>query len=156
MPAVPAFAGDLKSDGALGTRGIMEFQYNSINRGGHSIMESLQQQGVDDPRRYITFYNLRNYDRINISSTMSQVQNDSGVSYEGARREHDDMVGAGNYPYGQHSNAHEGGSGSQYERYQEATNDAKDMTWDSISACYMDAGPDLHSKIIPCLIFIHT
>ncbi len=26
MPAVPAFAGDLKSDGALGTRAIMEFQ----------------------------------------------------------------------------------------------------------------------------------
>lgn len=38
MPAVPAFAGDLHSDGALGTRAIMEFQYNSINRGGHSIV----------------------------------------------------------------------------------------------------------------------
>lgn len=145
MPAVPAFAGDLKSEGALGTRGIMEFQYNSINRGGHSIMESLQQQGIDDPRRYVTFYNLRNYDRINISSTMSRVENESGVSYEGARREADDMVGAGNYPYGEHSDAREGGSGRQYERYQEATNDAKDMTWDSISACYMDAGPDLHN-----------
>src|SRR5688572_4876002 len=27
MPAVPAFAGDLKADSALGTRAIMEFQY---------------------------------------------------------------------------------------------------------------------------------
>ncbi|KAK8080007.1 phospholipase D domain-containing protein [Apiospora hydei] len=143
MPAVPAFAGDLKSDGALGTRGIMEFQYNSINRGGHSIMEALQQQGVEDPRQYITFYNLRNYDRINISSTMGRVENDSGVSYEGARREHDDMVGG--YPYGGQSDGREGGSGRQYERYQEAANDAKDLTWDSISACYMNAGPDLHN-----------
>ncbi|KAK7998141.1 hypothetical protein PG989_006181 [Apiospora arundinis] len=145
MPAVPAFAGDLKSDGALGTRAIMEFQYNSINRGGHSIMEACQQQGVDDPRRYITFYNLRNYDRINISSTMRQVENESGVDYERARREHDDMVGAGAYPYGERSGVQDGGYGGQYERYQEATHDAKDMTWDSISACYMDAGPDLHN-----------
>ncbi|KAJ8125239.1 hypothetical protein O1611_g8401 [Lasiodiplodia mahajangana] len=53
MPAVPAFAGDLKSDGALGTRAIMEYQYNSINRGGHSIIECLKQNGIDDWRRYI-------------------------------------------------------------------------------------------------------
>jgi phospholipase D1/2 len=37
IPAVPGFAGDLKANDALGTRAIMEFQYNSINRGGHSI-----------------------------------------------------------------------------------------------------------------------
>lgn len=98
MPAVPAFAGDLHSDGALGTRAIMEFQYNSINRGGHSIIESLQQQGVEDWRRYIGFYNLRNYDRINISSTMRQAEQQSGVSYEQARRDHDERVGG--YPYG--------------------------------------------------------
>jgi phospholipase D1/2 len=29
IPAIPAFAGDLQSDGALGTRAIMEFQYRS-------------------------------------------------------------------------------------------------------------------------------
>ncbi|OTB12732.1 hypothetical protein K445DRAFT_320868 [Daldinia sp. EC12] len=99
MPAVPAFAGDLKSDGALGTRAIMEFQYNSINRGGHSIIESLQQQGVDDWRRYIGFYNLRNYDRINISSTLRQAERESGVSYEAARRDYDDREQG--YHYGE-------------------------------------------------------
>ncbi len=29
IPAVPGFAGDLKSDGALGTRAIMEYQCRS-------------------------------------------------------------------------------------------------------------------------------
>ena len=92
MPAVPAFAGDLKSDGALGTRAIMEYQYNSINRGGHSIIECLQRNGIDDWRRYIGFYNLRNYDRINISATMREAEYESGVRYDDARREYDDLV----------------------------------------------------------------
>jgi phospholipase D1/2 len=46
MPSVPAFAGDLKGDDALGTRAIMEFQYESINRGGHSIYEKIAQGKV--------------------------------------------------------------------------------------------------------------
>lgn len=140
MPAVPAFAGDLHADGALGTRAILEFQYNSINRGGHSIMESLQQQGVDDPRRYIAFYNLRNYDRINTSETMGRAEEESGVSYEAARHDFDDKVGADNYPYENRL----GGDGSQYERYQHAALEKSDLTWDTISACYMDGGPDLN------------
>ncbi|KAK9776773.1 hypothetical protein AB5N19_10651 [Seiridium cardinale] len=101
MPAVPAFAGDLHSDGALGTRAIMEFQYNSINRGGHSIIETIRQRGVEDPGRYIRFYNLRNYDRINNSETLGRAEERSGVPYEQARREFDDKVGVGNYPYGE-------------------------------------------------------
>ena len=58
MPAVPAFPGDLKSDGALGTRAIMEFQYNSICRGGNSIIECVQRRGVEDWGRYLHFHNL--------------------------------------------------------------------------------------------------
>ncbi|KAI1386691.1 phospholipase D/nuclease [Hypoxylon trugodes] len=141
MPAVPAFAGDLKSDGALGTRAIMEFQYNSINRGGYSIIESLQKEGVDDWRRYIGFYNLRNYDRINISSTLHQVEQESGVSYESARREHDDRVGG--YPYGNEGNEY--GNEGNYERYQSAASNARDRTWDTVSSCYMDGGPDIRN-----------
>ncbi|KAI1647922.1 phospholipase D/nuclease [Daldinia loculata] len=138
MPAVPAFAGDLKSDGALGTRAIMEFQYNSINRGGHSIIESLQQQGVDDWRRYIGFYNLRNYDRINISSTLRQAEQDSGVSYEDARREHDDREQG--YRYGDDNGRPDDGS---YDRYQSAASKVDDSTWDTVSSCYMEGGPDI-------------
>ena len=141
MPAVPAFAGDLKSDGALGTRAIMEFQYNSISRGGHSIMESLRDAGIEDVSKYIAFYNLRNYDRLNVSSTMQEAEQRAGVSYEEARRQHDDMVGAGNYPHGEETYGREG----EYERYQRATKNVADLTWDTVTACYMDGGPDLSS-----------
>ncbi|XXG98217.1 hypothetical protein Hte_004539 [Hypoxylon texense] len=231
MPAVPAFAGDLHSDGALGTRAIMEFQYNSINRGGHSIVESLQQQGVDDWRRYIGFYNLRSYDRINVSSTMRQAEQDSGVPYEEARRDADERVGG--YPYGRENEGQEygrseydrgesdrgeygrddysrdgygregsgrgeydggeyrrdeynrdeynrddsgrdnygqdnygrgdynrdnygrddynqgdsgrGDAGGSYERYQSAAARVDDKTWDTVSSCYMENGPDIRT-----------
>ncbi|KAF4778183.1 hypothetical protein HER10_EVM0000993 [Colletotrichum scovillei] len=143
MPAVPAFAGDLKADDALGTRAIMEFQYNSISRGGHSIIETLRSEGgIDDPGRYVRFYNLRNYDRINISSTMADAEGRSGVRYEDARREHDDNVGAG---YGEQGQGYGTRGDSQYERYQEAASRVSDQTWDTVSACYMDSGRDLHS-----------
>ncbi|KAH8163618.1 hypothetical protein CIB48_g4634 [Xylaria polymorpha] len=135
MPAVPAFAGDLKSDGALGTRAIMEYQYNSINRGGHSIIECLRQNGVDDWRRYIGFYNLRNYDRINISSTMREAEGRSGVRYDDARRQHDDLVGRGE----------DGGYRDQYDRYQSAASGVSDQTWDTVSSCYMDGGEDIRN-----------
>ncbi|KAI1102375.1 phospholipase D/nuclease [Jackrogersella minutella] len=139
MPAVPAFAGDLHSDGALGTRAIMEFQYNSINRGGHSIIECLQQQGIEDWRRYIGFYNLRSYDRLNVSSTMRRAEQDSGVPYEDARREYDDR--AGGYPYG--GGNEDGEYDGSYDRYQSAASRVDDSTWDTVSSCYMLGGPDI-------------
>ncbi|RGP80419.1 hypothetical protein FLONG3_1428 [Fusarium longipes] len=96
MPAVPAFAGDLHDDGALGTRAIMEFQYDSISRGGYSIIEKLLKAGIRDPSRYIGFYNLRNFDRINTSRTMAEVEARTGVSYEDARKQRDRDLGG--YP----------------------------------------------------------
>ncbi len=47
MPALPGFAGDIKSDAALGTRAIMEFQYNSICRTKFSIMKKIAAAGVE-------------------------------------------------------------------------------------------------------------
>ncbi|KAF2152159.1 phospholipase D active site-containing protein [Myriangium duriaei CBS 260.36] len=65
MPAVPnTAAGDLKSDDAVTVRAVMKFQYRSISQGGRSIYEILIKSGID-PTRYIRFYNLRSYDRIN-------------------------------------------------------------------------------------------
>lgn len=139
MPAVPAFAGDLQSDGALGTRAIMEFQYNSISRGGHSILESLRAAGVPDPSQYIGFYNLRCFDRINVSRTMADAEARAGVAYEDARREHDDHVGSGRYPYGEGT---EGGT-QRYESYQREAAAVDDNTLDTISATYMDGGRSL-------------
>lgn len=138
MPAVPAFAGDLHSEDALGTRAIMEFQYNSINRGGYSIMEALRKKGIEDVGRYIAFYNLRNYDRINKSNTMGRVERYAGVDYESARQEHD------NY-YGGSGGAYSGRYGDNYERYQRAAERISDNSLDSVAACYMENGPDLAS-----------
>lgn len=153
----------------------MEFQYNSINRGGHSIIESLQQQGIEDWRRYIGFYNLRNYDRINTSTTMKRAEEQSGVSYEDARREHDERVGG--YPYergneggeyGGDRNDEGGYSRERYgvepygdeergdregypekrrgeARYQAAASNQDDSTWDTVSSCYMEGGPDIRN-----------
>jgi phospholipase D1/2 len=141
IPAVPAFAGDLKDDASLGTRAIMEFQYNSINRGGHSIMEEIANAGFN-PTDYIRFYNLRNYDRIDTGAAMRRAELDSGVNYETARREHDAMLD----PAGVRSQ--EGGD-YQYDRthqdrYQQYQNSAGGKgQWSSISSCYMLGGCDI-------------
>ena len=150
MPAVPAFAGDLKDDASLGTRAIMEFQYNSINRGGYSIMEMIAKEGFN-PEDYIRFYNLRNYDRINNSASMKDVEQRSGVNYEDARREHDNAVELPtDYP-----EREDGGDSynplarQNYQRYQQATTGMSQRQglgsgrWDSVSECYMLGGTDI-------------
>lgn len=100
IPAVPAFAGDLVDDAALGTRAIMEFQYNSICRGGHSIMEEIAKAGIN-PMDYIRFYNLRNYDRINVTPAMQQGQQAAGMGYDDARRQYEANLGSGYAGYGE-------------------------------------------------------
>ncbi|KAF1815108.1 phospholipase D/nuclease [Eremomyces bilateralis CBS 781.70] len=97
MPAVPAFAGDLRSDDALSTRAIMEFQYQSICRDQKrqlSIYEQLAREDID-PVQYIRFYNLRNFDRLNTSAALRTVEQSAGVSYEDARKQYDEQVGGG-------------------------------------------------------------
>ena len=148
MPAVPAFAGDLKDDASLGTRAIMEFQYNSINRGGYSIMEQIGNAGFD-PTEYIRFYNLRNYDRINASAAMSEAQRASGVDYEDARRQHDAVAELpGGYGGSDRRNPY---GDSQYQPYQQATANISSRQglgtgrWDSVSECYMLGGADIRS-----------
>lgn len=144
MPAIPAFAGDLKDDSSLGTRAIMEFQYNSINRGGYSIMETIGNAGYD-PTEYIRFYNLRNYDRINCSASMSEAQRASGVDYENARISHDASV---ELPTNERSFA---SPGQDYRRYQQAAAQTGgrqglgDGRWDTVSECYMLGSQDIRS-----------
>ena len=142
IPAVPGFAGDLRDDASLGTRAIMEFQYNSINRGGHSIMEMIAKEGYD-PTDYIRFYNLRNYDRINVSGSMLRAEKKSGVDYEDARYEHDAAV---ELPAEDRGPQHAGRQ--HYQQYQQTTkilNNAQGDTgeWDSVSDCYMLGGRDI-------------
>jgi len=64
MPLLPAFPADLDTGDAGTVRLVIHFQYQSICRGGQSILEVLKKNGVVSPGRYISFYALRNYDRI--------------------------------------------------------------------------------------------
>ncbi|KAH0347957.1 phospholipase D/nuclease, partial [Aureobasidium melanogenum] len=185
MPAIPAFAGDLKSDEALGTREIMELQYDSINRGGHSIMESIAREGID-PMQYIRFYNLRNYDRINSSGAMREAEQQSGVSYDDARQEYDQRYGgsegyaqegAYNNQYQQYDGGaydEQGGQYDRFQRYQQATQNMGNHSglgsgrWDSVAECYMLNGEDIRNvpwedgttdemdAIVSELLYVHS
>ena len=147
IPAVPGFPGDLRSDEALSTRAIMEFQYSSINRGGHSIYESIAQEGYN-PLDFIRFFNLRNYDRINTSGTMTSVEQKAGVSYEEARTEFDDQHGgyAGGDP-----KDHPQYQQDAAESYQQAAQKIGDgqglgsSRWDTVTECYMLNGEDIRN-----------
>lgn len=85
IPAVPGFAGDLRDDAAKGTRQIMDYQYKSICRGEHSIFEQIKKEGID-PEQYIFFFNLRAYDRLNVTPGMKKQEEESGVSYQEAQK----------------------------------------------------------------------
>lgn len=153
IPAVPGFAGDLKDDASLGTRAIMEFQYDSINRGGHSIMEKIGNEGFD-PTEYIRFYNLRNYDRINTSGVMREAEQQSGIKFQDAQAQYNDAV---ELPASYPTQGDDGQDRSfsmdrqMYNEYQQSTHGIQQQQglgsgrWDSVSECYMLGGTDIRS-----------
>jgi phospholipase D1/2 len=95
IPAVPGFAGDLREDGAIGTRAIMDYQYKSICRGEHSIFGQIKKEGVD-PTKYIFLFNLRSYDRLNWTSAVQKQEQESGVQYKDVQRAHaEEIMGEG-------------------------------------------------------------
>lgn len=97
IPAVPGFAGDLREDAAIGTRAIMDYQYKSICRGEHSIFGQIANEGID-PTRYIFFFNLRSYDRLNRTSAVKKQEEESGIGYRDLQRAHaEEVMGEGIY-----------------------------------------------------------
>jgi phospholipase D1/2 len=149
IPSVPAFAGDLKGDDALGTRAIMEFQYDSINRGGHSIYEEIARAGVN-PMDHIRFFNLRSYDRINASNVMAQAEQQSGVSYHQAYRP-PPSAEYGVYEMEGSGRPQQQGNQDDYNRYQQEAEKIGSRQglgngrWDSVSECYMLNGEDIRN-----------
>lgn len=85
IPSIPGFAGDLREDAAMGTRAIMDYQYKSICRGEHSIYSQIKAQGFD-PTKYIFFFNLRSYDRLNVTPAIKKQEEESGVKYQDVQR----------------------------------------------------------------------
>ena len=147
IPSVPCFAGDLSDESTLGTRAILEFQYNSINRGGNSIMELIAKEGYN-PMDYIRFYNLRNYDRINNSGPMAEAEQRSNVDYEVARKQHDvTTAGPGGYGPGAPRSAFD--PSAPFKQYQNAAQQvpgakpSDSSRWNSVSECYMLNGEDI-------------
>lgn len=95
IPAIPGFAGDLRDDAAIGTRAIMDYQYKSICRGEHSIFEQVRKEGVD-PTQHIFIFNLRSYDRINVTPAVKKQEEQSGVKYQDVQRaEAEEIMGSG-------------------------------------------------------------
>ncbi|EEP79989.1 hypothetical protein UREG_04831 [Uncinocarpus reesii 1704] len=138
IPAIPGFAGDLRDEGSLGTRAIMEFQYNSINRGGNSIMELIAKEGLN-PMEYIRFYNLRNYDRLNATAVMQTAEKQSGVSYQAAQHQYDAGMTASRPVFD---------TTAAYGQYQQAAQHATQGKsspgrWDSVAECYMLGGESI-------------
>jgi phospholipase D1/2 len=80
IPAIPGFAGDLRDNAAAGTRAIMDYQFKSICRGDESIFGRVKAQGVE-PEKHIFFFNLRSYDRINVTPTLKKREKQAGKSY---------------------------------------------------------------------------
>jgi len=64
MPLLPAFEGDVSGDSGTGMRTIMHYQYQSISRGCHSLIQRLQEEGVENWKDFIGFYSLRSYDML--------------------------------------------------------------------------------------------
>lgn len=143
MPALPAFAGDVQYDSSPGTLAIMGFQYNSISRGGNSIMQKVEEAGFE-PKDYISFYNLRSYDRINCSASMANAEAKSGISYEDARKAHDHEAGSGYQGHGESPTTTFPWQDSHFAQYQQATNAANTPSASISSACIHD-GPALTS-----------
>jgi phospholipase D1/2 len=95
IPAIPGFAGDLRDDAATGTRAIMDYQYKSICRGENSIFGQIKKENVD-PSKYIFFFNLRAYDRLNKTAAMRRQEEKSGVKYQDVQRaEAEEIMGSG-------------------------------------------------------------
>ncbi|KAF3939335.1 hypothetical protein ABW19_dt0203903 [Dactylella cylindrospora] len=136
MPSVPAFAGNLKDDASLGTRAIMEFQYDSISRGGkgRSIYERLNAKGIN-PLDYIRFFNLRNYDRINISRELESAEAQTKLEYEVIQQALENQIGAGWSTAQTH-----GGELDQWGRVQ---GNVGAGVWDSVAQCSMLGGGDV-------------
>jgi phospholipase D1/2 len=145
IPAIPGFAGDLKDESSLGTRAIMQYQYNAINRGGHSIMERIAAAGFD-PTQYIRFYNLRNYDRLNVSASMREAEQASGINYEQARQEHDLAVDPIGYAAQQGPATSGTAEARQFQQAAQNLDPRKGLgtsRWDSVAECYMLGGLDI-------------
>ncbi|KAK0115945.1 hypothetical protein ONS95_012987 [Cadophora gregata] len=143
MPAVPAFAGDIQYDSSPGTLAIMGFQFKSISKGGSSILEKIREAGFV-PEEYISFFNLRSYDRINpgTSPDVPKISgNVNGNAFCGnfERSVANSRTGSGEDPTA--TSLHPESDAAQHQQTQSALT----PSYDSISSAYLLDGPAFSS-----------
>ncbi|KAK0542728.1 hypothetical protein OC846_006498, partial [Tilletia horrida] len=80
VPTFPCFAGEFKE--TMSIMCIIDYQMKGIR----AILGSLKDAGIEDPTQYITFYNLRGYDRLNHDKAMlKEMEERSGISFHKAQ-----------------------------------------------------------------------
>ncbi|KAI9275903.1 hypothetical protein BDA99DRAFT_496737 [Phascolomyces articulosus] len=79
IPLMPGFPAELSTKEASNPRMIMHYQYISICRGGRSIIEKLEANGIN-ASDYIRFFSLRNYEKIVRSKTEELLTQVDGFS----------------------------------------------------------------------------
>ncbi|XP_074643651.1 phospholipase D1-like [Tubulanus polymorphus] len=61
LPLLPAFEGEIGTSRGVSIQAITHWNYSSICRGGKSLIERLQHEGVNDYLQYISFFGLRTF-----------------------------------------------------------------------------------------------
>lgn len=135
IPSIPGFAGDLRDDAAAGTRAIMDYQFKSICRGEHSIFEQIRKEGVE-PEEHIFFFNLRSYDRLNVTPAIIKQEEESGVKYQDVQRaEAEEIMDSGIHGAGvQEEELHDKAfikAGDAIHRHDDTGNTAQERTADA-------------------------
>ncbi|KAK0566182.1 hypothetical protein OC844_000851 [Tilletia horrida] len=76
VPTFPCFAGEFKE--TMSIMCIIDYQMKGIR----AILDKLRQAGISNPEEYISFFNLRGYDRINNDQAMlAEMEQRSGISF---------------------------------------------------------------------------
>jgi len=80
VPTFPCFAGEFKE--TMSIMCIIDYQMKGIR----AILDELKKEGIENPEQYISFYNLRGYDRINNDRAMlAEMEQRSGISFHAAQ-----------------------------------------------------------------------
>ncbi|GJQ65160.1 Pld [Trypoxylus dichotomus] len=65
LPLLPGFEGEVGGPSGASIRVITHWNYHSISRGKDALLNRLKDAGIEDPKKYISFYGLRNHSKLN-------------------------------------------------------------------------------------------
>jgi phospholipase D1/2 len=74
MPLLPGFQGGVDDVGAASVRFIMHWQYRTICKGKHSLLQKLEEKLGSKVEDFISFYGLRNHGRLHDNGPLATSQ----------------------------------------------------------------------------------